>query len=101
MKPVLPAVAITVFEEMIGRTPSNDEQLTLRRLHDAYAGKDSPIAWWDTVHKFKLECLIGNGFDWLQKRVSDDLKALRAKDATLASLGTFRRSSNTRPFTRS
>jgi hypothetical protein len=86
MKQVLPEIAINVFAQMMDRPPTKDEQLTLRRLHDAYAGKDTPVAWWDTVHKYRLECLINGSFDWLQERMSADLKALRAKDATLASI---------------
>ncbi|KAK0349853.1 hypothetical protein LTR94_031396, partial [Friedmanniomyces endolithicus] len=34
---------------------------------------------------FRLECIINSGFDWLQDQMSADLKAMRAKDATLAS----------------
>ena len=85
MKPALPQVAIQVFAEMMERAPTKDEQLLLRRLHDAYAGTDTPAAWWDTVHKFRLARIINSGFDWLQDQMSADLKAMRAKDATLAS----------------
>lgn len=44
MKDALPEIAIRVFAQMMRRKPTTDEQLALRQLHDAYAGKDTTVA---------------------------------------------------------